>query len=565
MVRRNREQQIPIVAERAAAVRCALERIVASDVLRNAPQLARFLSFVVEETLEGRAGELKGYTIATQALGRSDDFDPQIDPIVRVEAMRLRRALEAYYAGPGAADPVSIDIPRGTYVPNFSIDEEKAAPVDDDCVEAPEGRARTFVAAMIAALLLVSVFVAAHVSPDISNPRHGATGVRLAALPTVILEPLIVESDVPEDFSSRRFRLILSDALARFDEIGVVDRRTVGIAPQPTGPAKGVYSLFVFVSPLEEGLEVSVQLVRQPEGRIVWSRRFTEPVNDALPPALDLPSRIAAIIAQPSGVLFADLRVRDDVASPVACIVDVFRYWGSPSEPLHAKVRECIEHFAAARPGLAIAHALLSLLYLDEHRIAYNPLPDPIGRALDAAERAVSLSPESGRAHQALMAALFARGDREAALEAGARAVALNPNDSKILSSFGATLVVAGDYAAGVEMIERARRIAPGIHARYDFYLFLAEYMQGDAVAAARALAPVTSAAYSLGLLARAISAAEAGDHARGAEILRTLGAMEPRFGSDPEQALERRGMSSEMVARLLRGMARAGAADIAP
>jgi hypothetical protein len=83
-----------------AAVREALERVCASEGFRKAPQLAAFLRYVVERTLAGDAASLKGYSIATEALGRGPDFDPQSDPIVRVEAGRLRRTLEGYYAGP---------------------------------------------------------------------------------------------------------------------------------------------------------------------------------------------------------------------------------------------------------------------------------------------------------------------------------------------------------------------------------------------------------------------------------------------------------------------------------
>jgi hypothetical protein len=74
---------------------------------------------VVEAALAGCADRLKAYTIAVEALGRGENFDPQTDPIVRVEAVRLRRALAAYYAGPGAHDPLIIELPRGRYVPTF--------------------------------------------------------------------------------------------------------------------------------------------------------------------------------------------------------------------------------------------------------------------------------------------------------------------------------------------------------------------------------------------------------------------------------------------------------------
>lgn len=100
-------------------VRAALDRVVASPNFRASPRLASFLRFVVETTLDGHADRIKGYSIAVEALGRHDSFDPQTNPIVRVEAGRLRLALDRYYAGPGQHDRLVIDLPRGSYVPTF--------------------------------------------------------------------------------------------------------------------------------------------------------------------------------------------------------------------------------------------------------------------------------------------------------------------------------------------------------------------------------------------------------------------------------------------------------------
>jgi hypothetical protein len=100
-------------------IRAALTRIAVSRPFGASPKLTSFLRFVVEATLAGRADRLKGYTIGVEALGRAASFDPQTDPIVRVEAVRLRRALAAYYAGQGAGDPVIIGLPLGRYVPTF--------------------------------------------------------------------------------------------------------------------------------------------------------------------------------------------------------------------------------------------------------------------------------------------------------------------------------------------------------------------------------------------------------------------------------------------------------------
>jgi PAS domain S-box-containing protein len=103
-----------------AEIRVALEQILSSGSFRTSPQLCAFLRFVVGATLRGESARLKGYTIAVSALRRPDDFDAATDPIVRVEAGRLRRALRQYYAGPGASDRIVIDLPRGGYIPTFA-------------------------------------------------------------------------------------------------------------------------------------------------------------------------------------------------------------------------------------------------------------------------------------------------------------------------------------------------------------------------------------------------------------------------------------------------------------
>lgn len=109
----------PDQIQRDDEVRSALARIVAHPLFARSIKLQSFLTYVVEETLAGRAGRLKAYNIATVALGRPESFDPSQDPIVRVEASRLRRALAAYYAGDGAHEHVRILMNTGSYQPVF--------------------------------------------------------------------------------------------------------------------------------------------------------------------------------------------------------------------------------------------------------------------------------------------------------------------------------------------------------------------------------------------------------------------------------------------------------------
>ena len=101
-------------------VRGSLDRVLASGTFAQSGRMARFLGYIVEETLDGRSDLLKEYPIAIEAFERDDSFDPQTSSLVRVEAGRLRTKLHEYYDSDGADDPVIIELPRGGYVPTFA-------------------------------------------------------------------------------------------------------------------------------------------------------------------------------------------------------------------------------------------------------------------------------------------------------------------------------------------------------------------------------------------------------------------------------------------------------------
>ncbi len=94
--------------------------MLASPQFAEARRMQRFLEYVVRQTLEGAAADIKEYAIGVEVFDRPDDYDPRIDSIVRVEARRLRRKLREYYAGPGKHDDLVISLPEGSYVPSFS-------------------------------------------------------------------------------------------------------------------------------------------------------------------------------------------------------------------------------------------------------------------------------------------------------------------------------------------------------------------------------------------------------------------------------------------------------------
>ena len=90
------DQSTELPAPSNDAVRKQLDRITGDEEFIRSPRITEFLRFVVNETLEGRIEYIKAYTIALAVFGRDEAFDPQSDPVVRVQAVRLRRMLEQY-------------------------------------------------------------------------------------------------------------------------------------------------------------------------------------------------------------------------------------------------------------------------------------------------------------------------------------------------------------------------------------------------------------------------------------------------------------------------------------
>ena len=108
---RSSGRREPLLAE----TRDQLARILASPTFESSARRKALLRYLVEEALAGRADRLKGYTIGVDVFGLGETFDPKTDPFVRLEARRLRRDLDGYYAAAGARDPVRISVPKALF------------------------------------------------------------------------------------------------------------------------------------------------------------------------------------------------------------------------------------------------------------------------------------------------------------------------------------------------------------------------------------------------------------------------------------------------------------------
>jgi hypothetical protein len=123
-------QPVPVAGSSAefpdhneAEIRSEMERIRVSHSMSGCNRLLQLLDFVVNSTLRGEASHLKETTIGVEVFGRSPDYDPKVDTIVRSQAWRLRTKLRKYYSSEGMNDPMVIDIPTGQYVPSFHARE----------------------------------------------------------------------------------------------------------------------------------------------------------------------------------------------------------------------------------------------------------------------------------------------------------------------------------------------------------------------------------------------------------------------------------------------------------
>ena len=118
------------------AVREALIRVLASHEFRTSKRSQDFLRYIVEHTLNGQAEFLKERTIGIEVFGRTTDYDPSEDATVRVKASEVRKRLSLYYSDQGAHDRVRIELPLGSYVPEFR--QAEIAPAPPEPSPAPE-------------------------------------------------------------------------------------------------------------------------------------------------------------------------------------------------------------------------------------------------------------------------------------------------------------------------------------------------------------------------------------------------------------------------------------------
>ncbi|HTM50580.1 MAG TPA: FlgO family outer membrane protein [Bryobacteraceae bacterium] len=234
---------------------------------------SRFLRFVVEETLQGRAGLLKEYSIGVEAFGRGESFDPRQDSIVRVEARKLRSNLAEYYQAEGRYDPARIELRKGAYIPTFtrwaSADSPGAElkPVLVDPGRRETGRRRRM--AMGVGILLAALSTGA-LFWTLPRPDRAAGSARtLLILPFRSLDGGDLGEGVSEQVTARLMmlpglRLISSAAAQRVESSGA--------NPQEAGKRLNVDAVLTgSVRRADRKVRVNAQLIRTEDGQVLWA------------------------------------------------------------------------------------------------------------------------------------------------------------------------------------------------------------------------------------------------------------------------------------------------------
>ncbi len=577
-----------------AEVRAALERMVASDMFRTSPQLAAFLRFVVEATLRGEGAQIKGYTIAVEALGRGDTFDPQHDPIVRVEAGRLRRTIEQYYAGPGAADLVAIDLPLGRYIPAFryrraqggisSLPEGRAFTADGLHARRALGsipRAWRVWCLPVAALVLIGVAVMLAIGrwdrkTELAITAPVPTDQQLLrafragnGFPVVSIHPFEpIGTPAVSRITLERLHRKLTEALARFDEITVALAATTFAGAGDHLPVERHFSKYDLGTTAEyrdDGTAtLTFRLIDASDNTLVWLRTF-DGTQFAPNPTTDeerVIGEVASTLARTFGIIHSREQGKVDNDPRYACVLRVLDYLRGLDAGEYAQAHACLERVTRLDPNFAVGFAWLSLMYIREHQyegFGHPGDPPALDRALKAAQRAVALKPQSGRAHEALLGAYFARGNFAAAFAEGETALSLNPFDPATRTVYGIRLIAVGEYDRGAVLLKDTSANSVQRPTWLNSYLLLAAYLKGDLAAASQYANLDISETHPLNLLARALLAARNGDRGRARETIDRLNSLYPRWRDSPRSELQKFFPSTEIVDRLTHDLAAAG------
>lgn len=473
--------ETPHVASEAdeRSIREQLDRILGSRAFAQSERRRRFLKYLVNETLAGRGDLLKGYPIAIDVFERPSTFDPLVDPIVRIEAGRLRDKLREYYATEGSTDPVRIDLPKGSYIPHIDVRPAPASLPDPG--EAPSGsieRKRAAWGVDLSATRWTLFAVAAVLVIAGASLWGSATLMSRSPVPDKPSIAVLPFDNIGHDARWERFAVgitedIIAD-LSRSRELIVIARNSTEVYKGKPVDIREVgrdlsvkYVLEGSIQSAADRIRVTAQLIEAASGSHVWSERYDRQFDDLFAVQSELTQRIATTLVGYQGAVAESERSHLRRKAPASLTAYEAYLLGIEAkhratkeslveaEKLFRRAIEIDPQFARAYCGLATVQ-----FYLIDLGLA--PSVEAAVREMgEAAEQAVRLDPNDGLTHQALGMAYGYQGKPEQSLAELNRAEALAPSDADLLVAVAWSLPAFGEAARAVTLADRALRLNP--------------------------------------------------------------------------------------------------------
>ena len=437
------------------AVRAELASVLSSGIFSSATRSSRFLHYVVEATLAGNRDSIKESVLGSEVFDRVRDFDPRIDAIVRVEATKLRSRLAEYYEGEGAEATVVIDIPKGTYVPRFTLrpiatgDDKKLVANKPTELSPPmpvaAGKSRLKIGmAIVTALALLGA------TAWYLRSRNRPTALPPTNLQSIAVLPFInLSSDPENEYFSDGLTEQLTDVLARSGVLRVA-ARTSAFAFKGKGQDVGEIGAKLHVDAVLESsvrkdgqrLRITTQLIRVSDGMHIWSQTYDRPSNDIFAVQDDISQSILAAVTSQMADRKPPKPVRRYTDNLEA--FDLYLKGKSEANLWHLEsARKLFEQATTLDPNFALAYVEIAGIYLKEGLSAGLPPAEVLRLARAAATRALEIDSGLSQAH-AVLATIEGRyeWDWAAAEQHFRSAIELNPNDAVAHSSYAMDLLL---------------------------------------------------------------------------------------------------------------------------
>jgi TolB-like protein/tetratricopeptide (TPR) repeat protein len=469
------------------AIREQLVRILNSGPFHQSQRRQRFLEYLVNETLAGRGERLKGYNIALEVFGRPETFDPTVDPLVRIEAARLREKLHEYYDTDGQGDPVRIDLPKGSYTPHIEFRQPATPDPQPDqpnatTLDRGQGLSQSSVASQpfshkthLGVLSVSTIAVLLALFAGFTAWRWWTSSTPLSEKASIAVLPFenIGNDPIWDRFAEGVTEDIVTD-LSRSRDMFVIARNSSEVYKgKPTdirniGRDLGVrYVLEGSIQPSGNQIRVTAQLIDTNTGAHVWSDRYDRAATDLFDVQSDVTEKIVAtLIGYEGAVAEAE---RSLVRRKPPANLSAFDTYLLAMEAKHKVTKDSLtEAEGLFRKAISLdpqlARAYVGLVDVQCYLIDLGLAPsidEALSKMMEAAKLAVKLDPTDGKAHLALgFAYAYHRKPKQAGAEF-ARAESLAPSDADVLLLIAWFLPALGETAKAVSLAERSLRLNP--------------------------------------------------------------------------------------------------------